>query len=138
MKNIIIAWIVNMLKFILITALCITSIGCADSKKNKLVYVSEDLQFILEKKCIVEISPIETGMVNNYAIAMKLKDNKSCANKLNMLVSKSVGKDLFIYYNSSLVMKSHIASNINTENGYRQMIPNKKIFDDILLVYNDL
>ncbi|EPH0544547.1 hypothetical protein N1I02_004530 [Serratia marcescens] len=115
-----------MLKFILITALCITSVGCADSKKNKLVYVSEDLQFILDKKCIVEISPIEKSAENNYALAIRLKNDTACANKLNMLISKSIGRDLFIYYNSNLVMKSHVASSLNTENGYRQMMPDKK------------
>ena len=127
-----------MLKFILITALCITSVGCADSKKNKLVYVSEDLQFILDKKCIVEISPIEKSAENNYALAIRLKNDTACANKLNMLISKSVGRDLFIYYNSNLVMKSHVASSLNTENGYRQMMPDKKILNDILSSYNEL
>ncbi|HGM6987718.1 MULTISPECIES: hypothetical protein [Serratia] len=127
-----------MLKFILITALCITSVGCADSKKNKLVYVSEDLQFILDKKCIVEISPIEKSAENNYALAIRLKNDTACANKLNMLISKSVGRDLFIYYNSNLVMKSHVASSLNTENGYRQMMPDKKILNDVLSSYNEL
>lgn len=127
-----------MLKFILITALCITSVGCADSKKNKLVYVSEDLQFILDKKCIVEMSPIEKSAENNYALAIRLKNDTACANKLNMLISKSVGRDLFIYYNSNLVMKSHVASSLNTENGYRQMMPDKKILNDVLSSYNEL
>ncbi|MGQ6193302.1 hypothetical protein ACUNGG_11925 [Serratia sp. IR-2025] len=127
-----------MLKFILITALCITSVGCADSKKNKLVYVSEDLQFILDKKCIVEISPIEKSAENNYALAIRLKNDTACANKINMLISKSIGRDLFIYYNSNLVMKSHVASSLNTENGYRQMMPDKKTLNDVLSSYNEL
>ncbi|MGQ6637662.1 hypothetical protein ACUNEJ_08040 [Serratia sp. IR-2025] len=127
-----------MLKFILITALCITSVGCADSKENKLVYVSEDLQFILDKKCIVEISPIEKSAENNYALAIRLKNDTACANKLNMLISKSIGRDLFIYYNSNLVMKSHVASSLNTENGYRQMMPDKKTLNDVLSSYNEL
>ncbi|HEE0337050.1 TPA: hypothetical protein R6296_001373 [Serratia marcescens] len=127
-----------MLKLILITALCITSVGCADSKKNKLVYVSEDLQFILDKKCIVEISPIEKSAENNYALAIRLRNDTACASKLNMLISKSIGRDLFIYYNSNLVMKSHVASSLNTENGYRQMMPDKKTLNDVLSSYNEL
>ncbi len=125
-----------MLKFILITALCVTSVGCVDSKKNKLVYESNNLQFILDKKCIEEISPIKKSAENDYALAIKLKNDIACANKLNVLISKSVGRDLFIYYNSNLVMKSHVASSLKTENGYRQMIPNKEILDDILSSYN--
>ncbi|MDQ9544552.1 hypothetical protein [Serratia marcescens] len=130
------SWIENMLKFILITALCVTSVGCVDSKKNKLVYESNNLQFILDKKCIEEISPIKKSAENDYALAIKLKNDIACANKLNVLISKSVGRDLFIYYNSNLVMKSHVASSLKTENGYRQMIPNKEILDDILSSYN--
>ncbi|MGP0828001.1 hypothetical protein [Serratia marcescens] len=130
------SWIENMLKFILITALCVTSVGCVDSKKNKLVYESNNLQFILDKKCIEEISPIKKSGENSYALAIKLKNDIACANKLNVLISKSVGRDLFIYYNSNLVMKSHVASSLKTENGYRQMIPNKEILDDILSSYN--
>ena len=122
-----------MLKFILITALCITSVGCADSKKNKLVYVSEDLQFILDKKW-----PIEKSAENNYALAIRLRNDTACASKLNMLISKSIGRDLFIYYNSNLVMKSHVASSLNTENGYRQMMPDKKTLNDVLSSYNEL
>ncbi|WP_183091732.1 hypothetical protein, partial [Serratia marcescens] len=103
-----------------------------------LVYVSEDLQFILDKKCIVEISPIEKSAENNYALAIRLKNDTACANKLNMLISKSIGRDLFIYYNSNLVMKSHVASSLNTENGYRQMMPDKKTLNDVLSSYNEL
>lgn len=114
----------------------ITSTGCEDSKNNKLVYESNGIEFILNKNCIVDISPVETGIENNHLVAIKLKNNTSCAKKLNSLIANNIGSELYIYYNSELIIKSHIASPLSTENGYRQIIPDKIKFDDVLSAYN--
>lgn len=121
-----------------LAASLITLSGCSNNKENKLVYESNKTEFILNKDCIADISPVETETQKSQVIAIKLKDNALCSKKLNALISNNIGSDLYIYYNSSLFIKARIGSSINTEQGYRQMIPNKIILDDILSAYTEL
>lgn len=116
----------------------ITLAGCSNNKENKLVYASNKIEFILNKDCVADISPVGTESQKSHLVAIKLKDSPLCAKKLNALISNNIGSDLYLYYNSSLVMKARIGSPINTEQGYRQTTPNKIIFDEILSAYTEL
>lgn len=119
----------------MITILSVIIAGCADSKKNKIVYEIEGVEFVLNKGCVAEISPIEAGVGNVPLVNIKLKNNDSCSKQLNLLISENIGGKLSSYYNYELISQANIAGSLSTENGYRQRLLNKTMLEDVLTAY---
>lgn len=127
----------QVVRMIIITMLSVIMAGCADSKKNKIVYMSSGDEFVLSKKCVagVRMDPYVFNSKEIYSVSLRLKNTEDCSQKLNNIIKENIGNRLFTYLNGNLLIDAYIASELKTENGFRMSVSNKELAEDILSFY---
>ncbi|MED8093811.1 hypothetical protein Q5432_18700 [Escherichia coli] len=121
---------------LIISLASIFLIDCThQNKKDRFVYVINNKSFLLTKECVSEIKMGTPEIKDNNFIFIKLKEKPYCSEEFNKFIADNIGSDVKQYFNGKLIGKSHMASKLTTENGYRQMLPNRDIGKEIISAY---
>ncbi|HBO22811.1 MAG TPA: hypothetical protein DD649_07995 [Providencia sp.] len=104
---------------------------------NDITYVFKNESYSLTKDCISELKQLNNES-SNTLIYIQLNKTPNCAEKLNTLFTTHVNEDVTTYFKKQIISKTHIASSINSESGYRMLLPNEKVTLDIIQHYNNL
>ncbi|HGY7689324.1 TPA: hypothetical protein ACNTDS_004758, partial [Escherichia coli] len=111
---------------LIISLASIFLIDCThQNKKDRFVYVINNKSFPLTKECVSEIKMGTPEIKDNNFIFIKLKEKPYCSEEFNKFIADNIGSDMKQYFNGKLIGKSYMASKLTTENGYRQMLPNR-------------
>ncbi|EOA1127985.1 TPA: hypothetical protein ACHT7U_004906 [Escherichia coli] len=105
------------------------------NKKDRFVYVINNKSFLLTKECVSEIKMGTPEIKDNNFIFIKLKEKPYYSEEFNKFIADNIGSDMKQYFNGKLIGKIYMASKLTTENGYRQMLPNRDIGKEIISAY---
>nr|WP_241391597.1 hypothetical protein [Yersinia frederiksenii]ULG19926.1 hypothetical protein 49p1_00226 [Yersinia frederiksenii] len=131
------------LKIILLSTVTAISPGClADNLDGVIYYKVKNNEFILKKSC-VEGTMLREVFVNGepkpaISIFFEIKDDESCSGALNKLFRDNIGATVTAVFNkNNELATAKIVSEMKTENGFSQYVPDKKLAMKIINSYNE-
>lgn len=119
----------------LLSSILLVSQGhSAENPENVITYKTQKSEFVLNKNCVKGVSLRESE--DHTLLFFDIENNVACSQKINAFFKNNMGDEVTAFFaeNTELV-KTKIVSELKTENGFSQAVPNTEIANKILLSY---